>query len=282
MVAKLITRHRVSERRACRVVGQPRATQRYCPKLRDRDTALRRRLVELAGEHPRYGYRRMTVLLRGEGWAVNPKRIYRLWRAEGLRVPQRRREWRAPGEAKNGCHAQPAKAPNDVWAYDFLSDQTTDGRTLRVFAVVDEFTRRALALVPARRFPGTKVVDVLADLVHCHGAPRAIRSDNGPELVSKAVRGYLESLDIGALFVAPGAPWQNGYAETFNARFRDELLDRELLGSLVEARVVLEAYRREYNDDRPHSTLGYLTPNEYTRRIWESAQANNPNPPGLA
>jgi len=274
--------HGVSERRACRLLGQHRSTQRHEPKAREPDEALRERLRDYAKEHPRYGYRRAAATLRREGHRVNDKRVHRLWKELELQVPQRRRAWRFVGEAENGCHRLAAERPNHVWAYDFLSDQTVDGKTLKILALVDEFTREPLALHAARSIRSEHLLDILRRLFRERGAPAYIRSDNGPEFVASAVRTFLDDADVGALFIAPGAPWQNGFAESFNARVRDELLDRELFGSLIEARVVLDEYRRHYLDERPHSALGYLTPREYAQRVGHLGPTTNLNQPGLS
>ena len=274
--------HGVSERRACRLLGQHRSTHRHEPKAREPDEALRERLRDYAKEHPRYGYRRAAATLRREGHRVNDKRVHRLWKELELQVPQRRRAWRFVGEAENGCHRLAAERPNHVWAYDFLSDQTVDGKTLKILALVDEFTREPLALHAARSIRSEHLLDILRRLFRERGAPAYIRSDNGPEFVASAVRTFLDDADVGALFIAPGAPWQNGFAESFNARVRDELLDRELFGSLIEARVVLDEYRRHYLDERPHSALGYLTPREYAQRVGHLGPTTNLNQPGLS
>ena len=274
--------HGVSERRACRLLGQHRSTQRHEPKAREPDEALRERLRDYAKEHPRYGYRRAAATLRREGHRVNDKRVHRLWKELELQVPQRRRAWRFVGEAENGCHRLAAERPNHVWAYDFLSDQTVDGKTLKILALVDEFTREPLALHAARSIRSEHLLDILRQLFRERGAPAYIRSDNGPEFVASAVRAFLDEAEVGALFIAPGAPWQNGFAESFNARVRDELLDRELFGSLIEARVVLDEYRRHYLDERPHSALGYLTPREYAQRVGHFGPTTNLNQPGLS
>lgn len=274
--------HGVSERRACRLLGQHRSTQRHEPKAREPDEALRERLRDYAKEHPRYGYRRAAATLRREGHRVNDKRIHRLWKELELQVPQRRRAWRFVGEAENGCHRLAAERPNHVWAYDFLSDQTVDGKTLKILALVDEFTCEPLVLHTARSIRSEHLLDILRRLFRERGAPAYIRSDNGPEFVASAVRTFLDEADVGALFIAPGAPWQNGFAESFNARVRDELLDRELFGSLIEARVVLDEYRRHYLDERPRSAPGYLTPREYTQRVGDLGPTMNLNQPGLS
>ena len=256
-------RHGVSERRACRWLRQARATQRYARRERSDEARLRAAIEELSRRHPRFGSRRVTVMLRREGWRVNGKRVARIWREEGLQVPQRRRKRRRLGQSANGCTRRRAAFPNPVWSYDFVSDQTEDGRILKIFAVVDEFTRRSLALEVGRSFTSREVVATLATLVSRYGPPRFIRSDNGPEFIAAAVRRWLEESRIGALFIAPGSPWENAYSESFNSRLRDELLNGELFQSLPEARFLLQDFRNGHNRERPHSSLGYKTPEEF-------------------
>ena len=253
-------RLRVSERRACRVLGQWRATHRHQPLVRDDESRLVTRLIALASEYGRYGYRRVTALLRREGWRVNHKRVARLWRREGLKVPpkqaKRGRLWLADGS----CLRQRPTHRQHVWAYDFVADRTTDGRPLKVLAVVDEYSRECLALVVARQLRATDVLEALADLFVTHGAPVYLRSDNGPEFTASLVRAWLQALAVQTLFIEPGSPWENGYVESFNGKLRDELLARETFTTLTEARILIERWRREYNTVRPHSALGYRPP----------------------
>jgi len=263
----------VSQRRACQVVGQPRSTQRYVGQRLRLDRPLVQRIRELAGRHPRYGYRRVTAMLRLEGWSVNRKRVYRLWRAEGLKVPKRQRKRRHLGCGGNGVVRRRAERPNHVWTYDFLMDQTSDGRRLKFLPVVDEFTRENLALEVERRMTAEEVVEVLKELFVLRGAPQYLRSDNGPEFIAEAIKTWLRDSGVETLFIEPGAPWENAYIESFNGKLRDELLDREEFGSLLEAKVLAGQYRAEYNHRRPHSALGYRTP---------AAFAGAWAPPGLA
>jgi len=253
----------VSERRACRALGQPRSTQRYAGVGRERDEALLRRIKELAREHPRYGYRRITALLRREGWSVNVKRVHRLWRQEGLKVPQRQRKRRRLGGGENGCTRRRAERPNQVWSYDFIHDQTADGRSLKILPIVDEYTRECLTIEVERGMTAEDVVSTLEYLFEVRGVPAHIRSDNGPEFIAEAVKGWLARRGAGPLYIEPGSPWENAYSETFNSRLRDELLDREVFESLKEAKVIVEDHRLEYNHRRPHSSLGYRTPAEF-------------------
>jgi transposase InsO family protein len=253
----------VSQRRACRVLDQTRSTQRYQPRRRDGDRALVRRMIKLSRKHPRYGYRRVAALLRREGWAVNLKRIHRLWRANGLKVPQIQRKRRRLGTRANGCTRRRAEHVNHVWSYDFVTDQTTDGRQVRMLPVVDEFTRECLTIEVGRNLTAREVVNTLDDLFAIRGMPEFLRSDNGPEFVAEAVKDWLSSSGVGTLYIEPGSPWENAYSESFNSRLRDELLNRELFETLEEARVLIDEYRLEYNHRRPHSGLDYQTPAEF-------------------
>jgi len=219
-----------------------------------------RQMLELVKAHPRYGYRRIWALLRADGWRVNRKRIYRLWRREGLKVPQRQRKKGRLGSSVNGVVRRRAEHINQVWCYDFVKDQTTDGRPLKFLAIEDEFTRESLALEVARSITAADVIEVLKFLVEVRGSPQFIRSDNGPEFIADAIRRWLRKAGVQTLYIAPGSPWENAYSESFNSRFRDELLNRELFGSVGEARWLAEEYRLEYNHRRPHSSLDYLTP----------------------
>jgi putative transposase len=253
----------VSERRACRALGQPRATQRYRPRRNEFRRRLLARMLELVRSHPRYGYRRIWALLRQEGWGVNRKRVYRLWRREGLKVPQKQRKRRYLGHSANGCARHRAEHKDHVWAWDFIHDQTHDGRRLKWLSIVDEYTRECLALEVGRGMTSDRVIEVLVELFAVRGVPKHIRSDNGPEFIAAAIRRWLEHATVGTLYIAPGSPWENGYAESFHSRFRDELLDRDEFTSLAEARSLGSKWRLEYNHRRPHSSLGYQTPAEF-------------------
>jgi putative transposase len=253
----------VSQRRACRVLGQPRSTQRQAPKPREGEQRLVARILELVRQHPRYGYRRVWALLRREGWRVNRKRVYRLWRQQGLKVPRKQRKKRRLGSSANSCVRRPAEHKGHVWAWDFLHDRTSDGRPLKWFTLVDEYTRECLALEVRRGMTARAVGAVLAGVVGERGAPGHVRSDNGPEFIAKAIRAWLAGAGVGTLYVEPGAPWENGYAESFNSKVRDELLNAEEFASELEARVLGKAWKEEYNQARPHSALGYRTPAEF-------------------
>ena len=250
----------VSERRACEVVGQPRSTQRYEPKEAEDEKPLVRRMKELSAQHPRYGYRRVWALLRREKFVVNRKRVHRLWRREGLRVPGKQRKRRRLGQGNNSCTRRRAEHPDHVWSYDFVMDQTSDGRRLKLLPVVEEFTRECLAIEVERHFTARDVVATLKYLFELQGAPRFIRSDNGPEFIADAVKAWLATSGCGTLYIEPGSPWENAYVESFNGKSEDELLNREQFQTLKEAKVLVEDYRLGYNHRRPHSALNYLTP----------------------
>lgn len=251
---------RVSERRACRVLKQPRATQRYAPIERDDEAPLTRRIVELAAAFGRYGYRRITALLNSEGWRVNHKRVERIWRQQGLKVPKRQpkrgRLWLNDGSC---VRLRPAHRDH-VWAYDFVQDRTADGRRIRMLTIVDEFTRECLAIDVARKLTSDDVLERLAWLMATRGVPAHIRSDNGSEFTSRVVRRWLKNVGVRTLFIEPGSPWENGYIESFNGKLRDELLARERFDTLKEAKVLIERWRVQYNTVRPHSSLGYRPP----------------------
>jgi putative transposase len=252
----------VSERWACRVVGQHRSTERYEPKRADDDAALRVALRQFSADHPRWGYRRAHHQLRQDGWSVNRKRVQRLWREEGLRVPQRKRKRRRLGDSTTETAAKRLRAerPNHVWAFDFQFDQTADGRALKLCNIVDEFTREALVMLVARSIDADSVIGELERLIALHGAPEHLRMDNGPEMTAHALQGWCEDAKTGTAYIDPGAPWQNPFVESFHARVRDELLDVEEFSCLAEARVVIEDWREDYNLRRPHSSLGMLAP----------------------
>jgi putative transposase len=250
----------VSERRACRVMEQPRSSQRYRRVPSKDEQRLVKRMMQLAGRHPRYGYRRIGVLLRQEGWRVNGKRVQRLWRQEGLQVSQKQRKKRRLGHSGNGSTRRRAQGINEVWSYDFVHDQTADGKTMRLLPIVDEYTRECLAIEVERSFTAQDVVATLRYLFELRGAPRYLRSDNGPEFIAQAVKDWLKASRVATLYIEPGSPWENAYSESFNSRFRDECLNRELFGSLPEARVIVEDFRLDYNHRRPHSALTYQTP----------------------
>lgn len=256
-----------TERKACRLVKQPRATQRYEARIDYQERRIRQRLHELAKKHPGSGYRRMTRLLRREGMRINRKRVQRLWREEGLRNPLRKRRKRARGHSENSCALKKAEYKNHVWCWDFTMDETSDGRRLKWFSVVDEFTRECLALEVARRMTARDVTAILTWLEARHGTPGAIRSDNGPEFVARAIERWLTTRKIVPLYIAPGSPWENGYSESFNSRMKAEFADREMFGSLLEAKVLGAEYKRYWNQERLHSGIGYKTPAEFAAEL---------------
>jgi transposase InsO family protein len=250
----------ISERRACRVLSQPRSTQRRRPRTADDEAALTADIIALATQYGRYGYRRITALLRTAGWVVNKKRVERIWRREGLKVPakqpKRGRLWLTDGS----CIRLRPERPNHVWAYDFVEDRTHDGRKYRMLNIVDEFTREALAIRIDRRLRSTDVIDTLADLFILRGIPGHIRSDNGSEFIATAVKDWIAAVGAKTAYIERGSPWENGYIESFNGKLRDELLNGEIFYSLREAQIVIEQWRRHYNTIRPHSSLGYRPP----------------------
>jgi putative transposase len=274
VVAQVGQRLEVSQRRACQVLSQPRGTQRYQPRRVDEDKALVGDMKRLSRLHPRYGYRRITALLRTEGWTVNRKRVYRLWRQEGLKVPGKKGKHKRLGDSENSCLRQRAEHINHVWSYDFVTDQTQDGRRLKLLVVLDEYTRESLTIEVARRLKAPDVIATLEYLFAIRGAPEYLRSDNGPEFVAAAIRQWLKKSGVQTLYIAPGSPWENAYIESFNSRLRDELLNVEVFGNLREAQVLVEDYRRRYNDHRPHSSLNYATPAAFAAACLASAPAS--------
>jgi putative transposase len=243
------------------VLGQHRSTQRIIPHGKDDEERLTADLVELARQYGRYGYRKIAELLRSTaGWSVNDKRVERIWRCEGLKVPakqpKRGRLWLADGS----CVRLRAERPNHVWSYDFVEDRTHGGKKYRMLNVIDEFSHECLAIRLGRRLKAVDVIDVLSDLFILRGVPGHIRSDNGPEFIAKALREWIAAVGGKTAYIAPGSPWENGFIESFNARLRDELLNGEIFYSLAEARIVIESWRRHYNHVRPHGSLGYKPP----------------------
>ncbi|RIJ16592.1 IS3 family transposase [Henriciella mobilis] len=250
----------VSVRRACRVVGQHRSTQRRVPTPRADEAALTDAIINLAERFGRYGYRRITALLNDDIWSVSEGRVYRIWRREGLKVPQKQpkrgRLWLNDGSC---VRLRPAYKGH-VWSYDFVQDRTHDGKVFRMLCVIDEFTRECLAIRVERKLNSRDVLDTLGELFVEHGPPEHIRSDNGPEFIATALREWLEKLNVRTLYIEPGSPWENGYCESFNSKLRDELLAREIFYDLREAQVLIENWRLFYNTARPHSSLGYKPP----------------------
>ncbi|WP_149774779.1 IS3 family transposase [Ruegeria intermedia] len=250
----------VSERRACRVLRQHRSTQRKLPRGRADEERLVADMIELARQYGRYGYRRIAALLRDAGWHVNDKRVERLWRREGLKVPSRQprkgRLWLNDGS----CIRLRPEYRNHVWSYDFVHCRTDDGKAFRTLNILDEYSRECLAIKVKRKLNSTDVIDALSDLFILRGVPACIRSDNGPEFVAQAARDWISAVGARTAYIEPGSPWENGYCESFNARFRDELLDGEIFYTLREAQILIEQWKRHYNTKRPHSALGYRPP----------------------
>ncbi len=268
-VLVLQDRLEISERRACEIVGQPRATQRYVPKRAADDEALRRKLRRIATDHKRWGYRRAHGHLLTLGWSLNRKRVQRIWREEGLRVPAKARKRRRAGES-TGESPLIAAYPGHVWALDYCHDATEQGTELRFLNIVDEFTREALAIEVGRSFTADQTVEVLAALAARLGAPANIRSDNGPELTARALRDWCEGSGVKTNYIDPGSPWQNCWVESFNGRFRDEVLDCEIFTSVLEAKVISEDWRRTYNRCHPHSALQMMAPERFAE-AWRLA-----------
>lgn len=284
VVKDLVQRGVCSERRACSVLDAPRMTVRYKRRASPGEDALRKRMCALARKHKRYGFRRILALLRREGWRVNKKRVHRLWKEEGL---QRKRKTKR----KCSCGPSPelpvrAAGPNHVWSYDFIEDRTERGGKLRMLCIVDEFTRECLHIRVDRSIGAAKVIASLEWLFLLHGRPEYIRSDNGPELVAKALQAWLAEHHAKTLYITPGSPWENPFIESFNDKFRDECLNMNLFNDGRHAQLVVEAWRKEYNEERPHSSLNYMTPAEFaahcrnSSRPTASFRSDNASSPG--
>jgi putative transposase len=261
MVLQVSQKLVVSERRACRVLEQARATQRRHLSPPSDEEQLTDDIIALATRYGRYGYRRITALLNNEhGWRVNHKRVQRIWRKEGLKVPKKQpkrgRLWLNDGS----CIRLRPEHKDHVWSYDFMVERTSNGRDFRILNIIDEFTRECLSIKVNRKIISQDVIDELFNLFILRGIPEHIRSDNGPEFTARAIRRWLERLGVKTLFIEPGSPWENGYIESFNGKLRDELLNREIFTTLQEARVLIKQWRREYNHVRPHSALRYHPP----------------------
>lgn len=250
----------MSERRACKVLGQARAVQRHTPTVRDDEDRLTGRIVELAAVYGRYGTPRINAMRRHEGWHVNHKRVERIWRREGLKVPRRQpkrgRLWLNDGS----CIRLRPERQDHVWAYDFVSGVTHGGRPFRMLVIVDEFTRECLSIDVARNLSSDDVLERLAWLMATRDVPEHVRSDNGAEFTAGVVREWLGKVGVKTLSIEPGSPWENGYVESFNGKLRDELLNGEIFYTIQEAKVLIEMWRKHYNTLRPHSSLGYRPP----------------------
>jgi transposase InsO family protein len=253
-------KYKLSERHACQLFGQPRGTQRYSVIARADEDALTKAILALAAQYGRYGYRRITELLKEAGWCVGTDRVQRIWRREGLKVPKKQRPRGRLWLNDGSCVRLRPERRNHVWSYDFVEAQTHDGRKLRLLTLIDEFTRECLAIRVARRINSFGVIETLADVMLIRGVPEHIRSDNGPEMTAKIVRKWLAQVGAKTLYIEPGSPWENGYCESFNGKLRDELLNGEIFYSLREAQVLMEQWRKHYNTVRPHSSLGYRPP----------------------
>ena len=278
----LVDRLGLSERRACRFAGQNRSTQRYCPQVAQDDAALRTRLRKISEDRPRWGYRRAHGHLLSEGWSVNRKRVQRIWRQEGLRVPAKTKKRRRRGVSTAASDRLRAERPNHVWALDFQHDATEDGRELKFLNVVDEFTREALAIEVERSIDAEETVAVLKRLATERGAPANIRADNGPELTAAVLREWCEQGSTGTAYIEPGSPWQNPYVESFNSRMRDELLNTEVFTCLEEAQVLAADWRIDYNANHPHSALGMMSPTRFAASWQQIGNTNGSINPGLS
>lgn len=270
-VAKgLVKRGRCSERKACELVEAPRSTVRYERRVRSDEAALRKGIRNLAARHPRYGFRRIVVLLRREGWRVNKKRVHRLWKEEGLQRKRNVKKKRAYGPTA-GLPVKAAYA-NHVWSYDFIEDRTERGGKLRMLCILDEYTRQCHHIRVDASIGAAKVIASLEWLFVLHGAPAYLRSDNGPELVAKALQNWLKERGAKTIYITPGSPWENPYIESFNDKFRDECLNMNVFVDGRHAQEVVEAWRNEYNEERPHSSLNYMTPAEFAARCRNSGR----------
>lgn len=250
----------VSERRACAALGLSRSVFRHNVRQKPDEEKLRRDIIRLAGTYGRYGYKRITALLRAEGWIVNHKRVERIWREEGLKVPKKHPKKGRLYLNDGSCIRLRPCWKNHVWSYDFVADRLSSGRKIRMLTVLDEYSRKSLAIRVDYKLKANDVLDVLSDLFITEGLPDYIRSDNGSEFTAKHLRDWLKDLQVKTAFIEPGSPWENGYNESFNGRLRDELLNGELFYSLKEAQIIIENWRNHYNQIRPHSSLGYRPP----------------------
>jgi transposase InsO family protein len=248
---------------ACRALGLARSSFYRVGRENVESRRMRKEIMELSGKHPRYGYRRITSLLRREGFEVNAKRVQRIRREEGLSVSKRQRRMKRLGVST--AQRQQASEVNEVWSWDFVEDQTENGTRFRILTLIDEYSRRCLAVHAAWSIRAVDVITVVEVAIERYGRPKHLRSDNGPEFIAYVIQDWLKQSGIKTLYIKPGSPWENGHIESFHDKLRDECLNRELFGSLLEAQIILEQWRNEYNDQRPHSSLGYQTPNEYAR-----------------
>lgn len=262
-----------SKAAACRAMGLGRSSYYHRPSESMESRKIRKKILGLSRKHPRYGYRRITALLRREGLEVNGKRVARVRKEEGLQVPKKQRKTRRLGAST--AQRQRAQRPRQVWSWDFVHEQTENGSGFRILTLLDEHTRQCLATHAGWAIRAVDAIRVMEAAIALHGAPEHVRSDNGPEFIAHAIRDWLAQKKIGSIYIQPGAPWENGHIESFHDKLRDELLNREVFGSLLEAQVLLESWRREYNGFRPHSSLGYKTPKEYVANLAKKDIARN-------
>jgi len=241
-------------------VNQPRGTQRYQPTQREDEDALTQAIIAAASQYGRYGYRRIAAVLRDDGWHVGKDRVERIWRREGLKVPQKQKPRGRLWFNDGSCVRLRPEHANHIWSYDFVSAKTYDGRTVRMLNLIDEHSRECLTIRPERRWSSAKVIEALADVMVMKGVPEHLRSDNGPEFVAKGLRKWLAGTGAKTAYIEPGSPWENGYCESFNSKLRDEFLNGEIFYSMKEIRVLAERWRVHYNTVRPHSSLGYRPP----------------------
>ena len=260
VLEEIVEKLKVSERRACKVLEQPRSTQRKKQKEKPDEAQLTEDIIKLAKDYGRYGYRRITALLKQQGWQVNHKRVERIWRREGLKIPQkqpkRRRLWFNDGS----CVRLKPLYKNHVWSYDFVFDRTSDGKVIKMLNVLDEYSRECLSNYVDRKLTSTEVLYKLSELFIINGVPDYIRSDNGSEFVAKELRKWLQRIGVKTAYIEPGSPWENGYIESFNGKLRDELLNGEIFDTILEAKVLTEMWRKHYNNIRPHSSLNFSPP----------------------
>jgi putative transposase len=248
---------------ACRALGLARSSYYGVPRIAPETRGMRQRIVALSQKHPRYGYRRITALLKRDGHSINAKRVQRVRRQDALQVSKKQRRTKRLGLST--AQRQRACRVNDVWSWDFVEDQTENGTRFRILTLLDEHTRQCLATHAAWSIRAVDVITVVDAAFERYGRPRHLRSDNGPEFIAYAIQDWLKEKEVKTIYIKPGSPWENGHIESFHDKLRDECLNRELFGSLLEARIILEGWRNEYNDLRPHSSLGYQTPAEYAR-----------------
>jgi len=263
---KIMHKHKISIRKACEIIEIKRSTFHYCSKMIQKDQALMVKIKRLSERYPRFGYRRITVMLENKyNIHINPKRVYRLWKIMHLQLPKKRPKKRRVG---NDPVQLVSVKKNHIWSYDFLSDRCANGQKLKILAVIDEYTRECLALEVAGSIRSNHLINTLSRLMTLHGKPQFIRSDNGPEFTSKAVIAWLSQNSIETAFIKPGSPWQNGFVESFNGKFRDECLSREWFLDRRDAKVLIEKWRHFYNHERPHSALLNKTPAEVSGRSY--------------